>query len=79
MTTVTEPSSFTHGQPGSHWESNPGHLGCAVGALPLCYATTGQPPVLTIILYMYCTGGTEMPQSHTWQPLRMCCQHSVRG
>ena len=23
---------------------------------------------------MYCTGGNEMPQSHTWQPLSMCHQ-----
>ena len=36
----------------------------------LCHwaTTTGQPPALTI-LYMYCTGGTEIPQSYTWQPL----------
>ena len=31
------------------------------------------------ILYMYCTGGTEMPQSHTRQPLSMCRQNSIRG
>ena len=37
-----------------------------------------QLPTLTI-LYMYCTGGTEMPQLHTWQPLSMCCQNSIRG
>ena len=38
----------------------------------LCHwaTTTGQPPVLTI-LYLYCTGGTEMPQSQTRQPLSM--------
>ena len=30
--------------------------------------TTGQPPSLTI-LNIYCTGCTEVPQSHTWQPL----------
>ena len=29
-------------------------------------------------LYMYCTGGTEMPQLHTWQPLSMCRQNSIR-
>ena len=27
--------------------------------------TTRQPPTLTI-LYIYCTGGTGVPQSHTW-------------
>ena len=27
--------------------------------------TTRQPPALTI-LYIYCTGGTGVPQSHTW-------------
>ena len=34
---------------------------------------------LLTILYMYCTGGTEMPQLHTWQLLSMCRQNSVRG
>jgi len=29
-----------------------------------------QPPT---ILYMHSTGPTEMPQSHTWQLLSMCC------
>ena len=29
--------------------------------------TTGKPLAPTI-LNMYCTGGTEMAQSHTWQP-----------
>ena len=28
---------------------------------------------------IYCTGGTEMPQSHTWKPLSMCHQNSARG
>ena len=36
--------------------------------------TTGQPPALTIL----CTGGAEMPQSHTLQPLSMCHQNSAR-
>ena len=27
------------------------------------------PAPAPTILYMYCTGVTEMPQSHTWQPL----------
>ena len=38
----------------------------------LCHSamTTRQPPALKI-LYMYCTGGTEMLQSHTWQRLLM--------
>ena len=38
------------------------------------------PPALTVtILYMYCTGSTEIPQLHTWQPLSMCRWNSVRG
>ena len=46
----------------------------------LCHwaTTTRQPPAPTI-LYMYCTGGTEMPQLHTRQPPSMCCQNSIRG
>ena len=28
---------------------------------------------------MHATGGTEVPQSHTRQPLSMCHQNSVRG
>ena len=46
----------------------------------LCHwaTTTGQPPAPTI-LYMYCTGATEILQSHTWQPLSMCHQNSTRG
>lgn len=31
--------------------------------------TTGQLTALTILLHMYCTGGTEMPQLHAQQPL----------
>ena len=58
---------------GSRRESNPGHLACAASALPLSYDNW---PALTI-LYMYCTGGTEMSQLQTWQPLSMCCQNSV--
>ena len=45
---------------GSRRESNPGHLACSQ-----CSATElrqpDNPPASTI-LYMYCTGGTEMPQ-----------------
>ena len=52
---------------GSRWESNPGDLWLVQPALCHCAMTTGQPLALTI-LYMYCTGGTEMPQLHTWQP-----------
>ena len=40
--------------------------------------TTRKPPTLTI-LYVYCTGGTEMAQLHTRQPLSMCRQNSVGG
>ena len=39
---------------GNHRESNPEHPG-------LC-----EPPTLTI-LYIYCMGGTEVPQLHTRQ------------
>ena len=48
--------------------------------LVLCHwaTTAGQPPALTV-LSMYCTGGTEMPQSHTRQPLSMCRQNPVGG
>ena len=42
------------------------------------WATTRQPPALTI-LYMYWTGWTEMPQSHTWQPPSMYHQNPIRG
>ena len=48
------------------------------------YITSGavckhqQLPAPTVY-YMYCTGGTEMPQLHTRQPLSMCCQNSIRG
>ena len=47
-----------------HWKLNPGHLACAPSALPMSYDnwTTASPH---IILYMYCTDGIEMPQSHT--------------
>ena len=49
-------------------------LACAASVLPLSYdnrTTTEQPLALTI-LYIYCTGGTDMPQSHTRQP---CTQY----
>ena len=42
----------------------------------LTWATSALPPTLTIV-YMNCTDW--MPQLHTWQPLSMCCQNSVRG
>ena len=46
----------------------------------LCHwgTTTGQQPAL-IILDTYCTGGTEVPQFHTQQPLSMCRQKSTSG
>ena len=49
-------------------ELNPGHPTCAPRALPLSYnsQTTTNPHNS---LYMHCTGGTEMPQLHTWCPL----------
>ena len=52
-------------------------LGWAASALPLSH-DNWKPPTLTIF-YIYCTGGTEVPQSHTWQPLSMCHQNSIRG
>ena len=51
----------------SRRESNPGHLACAASALPLSYDNQ-----TTTSLYIYCTGGTEVPQSHIRQPLSMC-------
>ena len=44
-----------------------------------CSATELQQPDTLTFLYMYCTDGTKMPQSHTWQPLGMCRQNSIRG
>ena len=65
---------------GSHWEYNPGHLACAASALPLSYNNWHSPPPPSpTILYIYCTGGTEVPQSHTRQPLSICRQNFVRG
>ena len=63
---------------GSRQESNPGHLAYVASALPLSYnsRTTTNPPT---ILYIYCTGGTEVPQSHTRQLLGMCPRNPVRG
>ena len=29
-------------------------------------------------IYTACTGGTEVPQSHTWQPVSMCRQNSIK-
>ena len=46
----------------SHRELNPGHLWLEPPVLCHWATTTGQPPTLTI-LYVYCTGGTEMPRS----------------
>ena len=45
---------------GSHRESNPGHLWLESPPPVLCHwaTTAGQPPAL-IILYIYCTAGTE--------------------
>ena len=61
----------------SHQQSNPEHLWLELWLeLPVVFhlaTTAGQPPALTI-LYIYCTGGTEVPQSHTLQPLSMCHQ-----
>ena len=56
----------------SRRELNPGYSATEL------YTTTGLPPTLKV-LYIYCTGGTEMPQSHTWQPLSMCRQNPIRG
>ena len=61
----------------SHQESNPGHLASAVCALPLSYSnwtTTSPHNPLNVLV-----PGTEMTQSHTWQPLSMYCQNSIRG
>ena len=42
----------------------PGHLACAATALSLSY----DNQTITSPIYMYCTGGTEMPQFCTQQP-----------
>ena len=76
--------------PSSRWESNLEHLACAASALPLSYnnrTTTGPLPLSYNnrtttgphnLLYIYCTGGSEVPQSHTRQPFSMWHQNSVR-
>ena len=44
----------------------------------VCYISEWEPDITCTwegrdtILYMYCTGGTEIPQSHTQQPISMC-------
>ena len=43
----------------SHRESNPGHLWLEPPVLCHWAMTARQPPTLTTILYVYCTGGTE--------------------
>ena len=42
-------------------------------------ATESRQPDNLTILYIYCTGGTKVPQSHTRQLLGMCRQNSIRG
>ena len=56
--------------------SNPGHLACQCSAIELDY--TGQSPALTT-LYVYCTGDTEVSQSHTRQPLTVCAVRTWLG
>ena len=64
---------------GSRWELNPGYLWLEQPVLCHWPITARQSPTLTI-LYMYCTGGTKcLTHTHTWQPLSMCHQNSVRG
>ena len=46
-------------------------------SMPLSY--NNQTTTSATILYKYCTGGTKMPQSYTWQPLSMHSQNYIRG
>ena len=58
-------------------ESNPGHLACAPSSLPLNYdnwTTISHHNPLYILHRWY-----WMPQLHTWMPLSMCHQNSIRG
>ena len=57
---------------GSHQESNTGHLWLE---LPLSHNSriTTKPCNPLYVLHKW----YWMPQSHTWQPLHMCCQNSV--
>ena len=41
--------------------------------------TTGQPPTVTILYAHALHRWYWMPQSHTWQPLSICCQNLVRS
>ena len=63
---------------GSPQELNPGHLACASSALPLSHdnRTTTSPHNPPYVLHR---GIDQMPQLHTWQPLSMCHQNSIRG
>ena len=47
---------------------------CSVTALQQPRTTTSHSQSS-----IYCTGGTEMPQSHTTQPFSTCCQNPIRG
>ena len=55
-------------------ESNPGHLWVEPSVLCHWVTTPGQPPTLTIPLYVL-HRWYWMPQLHTWQPLSMCRQY----
>ena len=57
-------------------ELNPGHLACASSTLPLSYGnrtTTSPHNPLYVPHKQY-----WMPRLHTWQPLGMCNQNSIR-
>ena len=62
-------------QPPSFEPTTP--LAWAASALPLSYGnwTTTNPHNPLYVLHRW----HRMPQSHTWQPLSMCRQNSVRG
>ena len=58
-------------------ETNPGHLACAFSALLLSYDNQTTMNAPATIIYIYCSGGTKMLQSHTQQLLSMCFQNSI--
>ena len=58
-------------------KSCPGHLRLKPSVLCHWATAAGQLPTLTILYVLH--RWYWMPESHTWQPLSMCRQNSVRG
>lgn len=63
----------------SDQETNQGHLAFAASALSLRYDNRTMTSPHNSQYILHCTGGTEVPQSHTRQPLSMCRQKSTSG